>query len=182
MNFFLLGLLIIYGVERICETFWKRPTIKGRVIAPYTLYLLVAAHGTIFLVVLYEGIAKDTVSSFTSSAMGIFTVTIAGMVRCYSIRTLGLYHSIQIEIRENHPVITRGPYRFIRNPYYLSNAIEVAGFPLIVDSLTGTALCVLLYWPCLYLRIILEERALMEAIQAPFANYMYRVPRLVPAF
>ena len=51
-----------------------------------------------------------------------------------------------------------------------------------VNSLAGATLGLLLYWPCLYLRMVLEERALLEAMRAPFSEYMSRVPRVVPTF
>jgi protein-S-isoprenylcysteine O-methyltransferase Ste14 len=185
MKLFLLGLLLIYGVERVFETFWKRNRIEGHVIAPYTLYLLVMAHFSVFLVALYEGATKDAMPTFSSYiiiVVGCLCVAIATRVRISSIQTLGVYHSVQIEIRKNHELIMRGPYHFVRNPYYLSNAIEVIGFPLIVNSLIGATLGLLLYWPCLYLRMVLEERALLEAMRVPFSEYMSRVPRVVPTF
>jgi protein-S-isoprenylcysteine O-methyltransferase Ste14 len=175
-----MGALLIYGVERTLETFWKRKTIPGLVIAPYTLYLLIVAHVMIFLVALHDGMKQNLLTLSTANVVGLSLVAIATMGRLYSIRALAGYHSIQIEIRKNHPLINQGPYRLIRNPYYLSNAVEVVGFPLIVNSLVGATLGVLLYWPCLYLRIVLEERALLQEIKTPFAEYMLRVPRFVP--
>lgn len=181
MQFLLLGALFTYGVERAIETFWKWNTIKGRVIAPYTLYLLVAAHFSVFVVSLYDGAMLGAAAAFSLlSVVGLLLVVIAAIGRFASIQTLGAYHSVQIEIRKNHRLITNGPYRFVRHPYYVSNAIEIVGFPLIVNSLVGATLGVLIYWPCLYLRTLLEERALLEAIRAPFAEYMRQVPRFIP--
>jgi protein-S-isoprenylcysteine O-methyltransferase Ste14 len=181
MKIFLLGALVIYGVARVIETFRKRNKIHGRVIAPYTLHLLVVAHATVFAVTFYDGMGKEIVTPFVANTLlGFLLVTIATIGRFYSVKALGAYHSIQIEVRKNHPIITQGLYRFLRNPYYVSNAIEVVGFPLIVNSAIGSALAILLYWPCLYLRILLEERALLDAAKAPFSEYMRRVPRLLP--
>lgn len=181
MKFVLLAALLIYGLARVLETFRKRNTIPGRVIAPYTLYLLVVAHVTVFAVTFYDGMGKNVVTPFTTTIMlGFLLVAIATIGRSYSIKALGAYHSIHIEVRKNHPIIRQGLYRFTRNPYYVSNAIEVVSFPLIVNSISGTALAIILYWPCLYLRLVLEERALLAAAKVPFCEYMRRVPRFVP--
>lgn len=181
MQLILLGALLTYGVERGVETFWKWNTIEGRVIAPYTLYLLVGVHFSVFVVSLYDGAMRGAASAFSAlNVAGILLVVIAAIGRFCSIQALGAYHSIQIEIRKNHRLITSGPYRFVRHPYYLCNAIEILGFPLIVNSLVGAALGALIYWPCLYLRTILEERALLKAMRAPFAEYMRQVPRFIP--
>ena len=171
--------LFTYGGARLLETFKKRDKKPGRIVASYTLYLLVGAHGVVFLVALLD-MTNIRAWLTATNFVGLIMVMTATVGRFYSIKALGAYHSIQIEIRENHPVISRGPYFFIRNPYYLSNAIEVVGFPLMVSSFFGAVVAVLLYWPCLYLRVVLEERALLEAIKAPFSDYMHQVPRFVP--
>jgi methyltransferase len=179
MSNFFLGVLLTYGIARLVETFKKRDKSPGHIVAPYTLYLLIAAHCAVLLVALHD--VRNAPTRFgVTNLVGIAMVVIAALGRFYSIKTLGVYHSIQIEIRPNHPVISHGPYYFIRNPYYLSNAIEVVGFPLMVSSFLGAAVAVLIYWPCLYLRIVLEERALLDAIKEPFSDYMRRVPRIIP--
>lgn len=181
MQLALLLALVIYGGARIFDTFRKRRTIAGRVVAAYTLYLLVAGHVTVFAASFYDATTKDLDDpNIPRLVAGVFLVAVATICRLYSVRVLGPYHSIQIEIRDYHPIISRGPYGFVRNPYYISSAVEVAAFPLIVDSTLGVALAIGLYWPCLYLRIAVEERALLEAVKTPFAEYMRRVPRFVP--
>lgn len=181
MQLALLLVLVAYGGARIFDTFRKRQTIAGRIVAPYTLHLLVAAHATVFVTAFYDGVTKDPgFPHIPRTLAGVSLVALATICRLSSVRALGPYHSIQIEIRDHHPIISRGPYGFVRNPYYVSSAVEVAGFPLIVDSNIGIVLAVLLYWPCVYLRIALEERALLEAVRVPFVEYMRRVPRFVP--
>ena len=173
------GMLLTYGVARLVETFRTRDKSQGQVVVAYTLYLLVADHLAVFLVVWHE--VETLAPRLTATNfIGLIMVVAAAIGRFYSVKTLGVYHSIQIEIRRDHPVISDGPYFFFSNPYYLSNAVEVVGFPLMVNSFLGAAVAILLYWPCLYLRVVLEERALLKAIKAPFAEYMHRVPRFVP--
>ncbi|MGE5218265.1 MAG: methyltransferase family protein [Chloroflexota bacterium] len=161
------------------ETFRKRDKVQGEVVAAYTLYLLVGAHCAVFLAAWHEvGVLPPRFTAM--NCIAIIVVVAAAIGRFYSVKTLGVYHSIHIEIRRDHPLISDGPYFFVRNPYYLSNAVEVVGFPLMVNSFLGAGVAMLLYWPCLYLRVVLEERALLEAIKAPFADYMRRVPRFFP--
>ena len=180
MRNLLIGALLTYGFARLVETFKKRIKVQGRVMAPYTLHLLVAGHVVVFLVALHDvwNLPRQLAAT---NFVGLAMVAIAAIGRFNSIKALGAYHSIQIEIRQNHPVIAHGPYFLIRNPYYLSNAIEVVGFPFMVGSFFGAVVAVLVYWPCLYLRIVLEEHALLEAIKTPFSDYMRRVPRFWPS-
>lgn len=180
MRIFLLAGLLTYATARLIETFRKRGKVKGRVIAPYTLHFLVIGHVVVFLLALHD-VLNRPVQFTIINVVGILLVAIAAIARFYSVKTLGVYHSIQIEIRQNHPVISNGPYWFSRNPYYLSNAIEVVGFPVAVNSLLGATVALLIYWPCLYLRLVLEERALLEASEVAFSQYMRRVPRFIPS-
>jgi protein-S-isoprenylcysteine O-methyltransferase Ste14 len=176
--FFLLGLLL-YGGGRLIEAFRQPEKLEGRVIAGYTLYLLVIGHTIVFFLPSHH-VLNDALGVTMINLAGIFFVLLAVIGRGYSIRTLGQYHSIQIEIRYNHSLISSGPYHFIRNPYYLSNAVEVIGVPLAVGSVLAAAVALLIYWPCLYLRIIVEERALLKGLGRTFAEYTRRVPRLFP--
>lgn len=104
--------------------------------------------------------------------------SIAG--RNWAIKTLGLYHSIHIEIRANHEFIQSGPYRFVRNPYYLSNVIEAVGLPLAANAWFAILLSIFLYIPLLILRMILEERGLEKKFKSSFIDYKERVPRIFP--
>jgi len=185
MKGFLLSVLLLYGVERIFETFRMRKMISGEIVAGYTLYLLVGCHAAVFFATLRdcahwgEGQNQNLGWQFY---LGVLLIIAATLGRNWSINTLGPYHSIQIEIRRNHPLITIGPYRYSRNPYYLSNGIEIIGLPLIVNSGTGVALAIILYWPALWLRIVLEEDALQEAIRESYSDYKIKTPRLIPRF
>lgn len=181
MQFLILGALLLYVIERILETFWRRHPIQGTIVASYTLYLLVAAHSLVFIATIYEWMNwNDNVYSRGQFVIGLFVIVLALLGRAWSIQTLGPYHSIHIEIRVPHPLITFGPYRFVRNPYYLSNALEIVGLPLLAGSSFGVILALILYWPALWLRMVSEESALQEAIRSPFFEYKLRVPRLLP--
>ncbi len=185
MNIFLLSVLLLYGVERVFETFRMREKISGEIVAGYTLYLLVGCHAAVFVATLCDcahwgdGQNQNLGWQFY---LGVLLIVAAALGRHWSIKTLGPYHSIQIEIRRNQPLITMGPYRYSRNPYYLSNGFEIIGLPLIANSGTGVALAVTLYWPALWLRIVLEEKALQEAIRESFSGYKIKTPRLIPRF
>lgn len=173
--------LVFYGIERILETFWKRKKIQGEIIASYTLHLLVGTSILIYLVILWEwaGLENRQVSWWITLGGVLMVLTsIAG--RNWAIKTLGLYHSIHIEIRANHELFQSGPYRFVRNPYYLCNVIEAVGLPLAANAWFAILLSIFLYIPLLILRMILEERALEKKFKSSFIDYKEQVPRIFP--
>lgn len=173
--------LVIYGVERVLETFWKREKIQGQILAPYTLPLLVSAHVLLYLVILWDWIGREAREvSMWVSLVGCLMVVLSGAARNWAVTTLGLYHSIHIEIREHHELIQSGPYRLVRNPYYFGNIIEVLGLPLVANVWSGIFVSIFLYLPLLGLRIIMEEKALEQKFSTSFASYKREVPRIIP--
>lgn len=173
--------LVVYGIERILETFWKRKKIQGEIRASYTLPLLVGTCILIYLVTFWELVSKENRQItwwITMAGVVMVLASIAG--RNWAIKTLGLYHSIHIEIRDNHELIRSGPYNFVRNPYYLSIVIESVGLPLAANARLGLLLSLFCYIPLVILRMVLEERALESKFKDQFVAYKRQVPRILP--
>jgi protein-S-isoprenylcysteine O-methyltransferase Ste14 len=181
MEEFVFWFIVFYGLERLVETFWKRKKIHGHITAHYTLHLLVSTHIIVFIVALYECSERQFQNaSVLEFILGLALVGMAIVCRNWSIITLGPYHSIHIEMREEHPLITSGPYRYIRNPYYVSNAAELMGFPIVAHAQLALLFSLFLYMPSLLLRLLLEERALKAKFGALYSEYAARVPGLFP--
>jgi protein-S-isoprenylcysteine O-methyltransferase Ste14 len=143
--------------------------------------LLIVCHAAVFVATLRDcALWNQSPNASWQFYVGVLLLIAATLGRNWSIQTLGSYHSIQIEIRSNHPLITDGPYRYSRNPYYLSNAVEIVCLPLMGSSALGVALAIVLYWPALGLRIALEEDALQQAMKESFSDYKLKTPRLIP--
>jgi methyltransferase len=112
--------------------------------------------------------------------LGLALVLSAMACRNWSIATLGPYHSIHIEVRKEHPLITSGPYHYVRNPYYASSALEPVGLPIVAHAQLPLLFSLLIYMPSLLLRLLLEERALKAKFRESYCCYVSRVPSLFP--
>ena len=84
-------------------------------------------------------------------------------------------------------LVTAGPYAYVRNPLYLGNFITALGFLLVAVGGIGwglrlalLALILVTYVTVYGLIIPLEEAYLLKTFGAPYADYMRRVPRLLP--
>ena len=161
------------------ETFGRRPKLRGKIIARYSLPLILITYVSFYLTLLWDWFTTEQVSVL-SVAVGTTFVIASIIGRNWSIKTLGIYHSIHIEIRDHHNLIQSGPYRFVRNPYYLSNIVEAVGLLLIVNSSRAWIIAALVYLPVLIHRLAIEQLALENKFKANFAKYRAQVPLLIP--
>jgi hypothetical protein len=77
-------------------------------------------------------------------------------------------------------VTTSGPYRFVRNPFYLATLVVDAGLCVVIAD-PWVAAAYLPIWFVVHLVTIRgEERGLTELFGESYTDYRARVPRLVP--
>ena len=83
-------------------------------------------------------------------------------------------------LRQNRVVATIGPYRFVRHPFYLANAL--IDFALAVMAGWLPLVIVLpVWWLAIYIPVIRgEERFLSEKFPDEYPGYRRRVPCLIP--
>ncbi len=87
---------------------------------------------------------------------GLVLVTVAAVFSVVCLPTLGKRFGVRPALRG---LVTRGPYRLVRHPLYLSYVIAAIGFNLQMWNL-ATLLLVLLGWVAMVYRIVAEERIL----------------------
>jgi protein-S-isoprenylcysteine O-methyltransferase Ste14 len=101
-------------------------------------------------------------------------------LRFWSFHALGRYFTSTVQTSADQPVITGGPYRFVRHPSYAAVLLMVMGVGLFLGSwwsfawLTASVLCGLLF------RIRVEERALLLQLGDRYDTYATGHKRLVP--
>jgi protein-S-isoprenylcysteine O-methyltransferase Ste14 len=144
--------------------------------------LLACTAGGIVWLGLAPRVAPAAAIQPSSAAFAIgLTMFLAGFVmRRWSEMTLGRYFTFTVMTSTNQPVITSGPYRFVRHPGYTGVLLVVIGAGLVNGNwagLAGWTLLVLL--PLLY-RIHVEENALLVALGDRYREYAAHHKRLLP--
>lgn len=101
-------------------------------------------------------------------------------LRAWTLATLGCRWHVRLVRRDDQPVVTHGPYRFIRHPNYLVVVLELAAVPVMLGAY-GTALVAsaangLVLWR----RIVAEEAYLftVPAYRAAFGHKKRLLPGL----
>ena len=110
--------------------------------------------------------------------LGYMTATAGLMITRYSVRSLGPYWSVRIEVKRGHEILVKGPYRFSRHPYYLATLLELGGLCLILNSFWTLLYLSVAHIPILVARIQSEERVLIASLGERYLAYRNRVPIL----
>jgi protein-S-isoprenylcysteine O-methyltransferase Ste14 len=83
-------------------------------------------------------------------------------------------------LRQNRAVATSGPYRFVRHPFYLANALIDLSLVLMAGA-WPLVIALPFWWLAIYIPVIGgEERYLIETFPAEYPTYKRQVPCLIP--
>lgn len=101
-------------------------------------------------------------------------------LRVWSFRTLGHYFTFVVMTSADQPVITNGPYRFLRHPSYLGIMLILTGISLTYGNWLSVAAIVLFSLIGFLNRIRVEEAALAATLGARYTTYASGRKRLIP--
>lgn len=172
---------LVMSIQRIWETFFKTRKTPGTIINKWSLDILISIHVIIISISIIEYFYMPKSINYIISIVGFFLYFLALLGRHWSSKALGEFHSPHVEIRDNHVLISNGPYKYFRHPYYLSVILEFIGFPLIPNSYIALAVSLFLYIPLLYIfRVFLEEKAMIKKFGPQYIKYINKTIGLYP--
>ncbi len=110
---------------------------------------------------------------------GVFIGVVTGALLVWTFRTLGNNITDTVVTRRDHRLVTTGPYRFVRHPFYVSSALGFVANSLATANwfigLTGALATTLLV-----LRTPTEEAHLVRRFGDDYLQYMRKTGRFVP--
>jgi protein-S-isoprenylcysteine O-methyltransferase Ste14 len=125
------------------------------------------------------GIAVAASMPARSAPEGVVVMALGVVVRVWAVVALGGAFRTTVEVDADQPVVTAGPYRWIRHPAYVGLLLVVAGFGL-TRSWLAFAVGVLLPLPAIVWRIRVEETELVRVLGDRYRRYQARTARLIP--
>ena len=93
--------------------------------------------------------------------------------------TLGKEWSPQLQLRQEHRLVTAGPYARIRHPIYTATMSIGVSFALVTANWVFVSLAVITII-MLVARVPREERMMIEAFGKEYQEYMRRTGRFFP--
>jgi len=113
------------------------------------------------------------------AAVGLALVIAGVALHGWARRTLGPMWSGVVQVRAQHVLVERGPYRLVRHPIYSAGLLLAAGTFLAHPSV-ATACLAGGFSVGVLVKARLEERALRSVLGRDYDAYAARVPAFVP--
>ncbi len=109
-------------------------------------------------------------------------VLMAGVIGLFiaSSRAMGRNWAIVARTREDHQLVTWGPFAVVRNPIYVALFVWILVMALALGHWRGLILGIPLYWLGTWMRVRREEKLLRAQFGAAYDAYAARVKRFVP--
>jgi protein-S-isoprenylcysteine O-methyltransferase Ste14 len=101
-------------------------------------------------------------------------------LRLWSFITLGRYFTFNVMTSASQPVITTGPYRFVRHPSYLGIMLALIGIGATYGNWLSLGALVLFPLIGFVYRIHVEEAALSTTLGSAYTTYASGRKRLIP--
>jgi protein-S-isoprenylcysteine O-methyltransferase Ste14 len=111
--------------------------------------------------------------------LGVGIAVIGGALFVWTFRNLGKNLTDTVVTRREHTLVTTGPYRWVRHPFYVAAALSMLGNSLAAANwflLGGGAVVFIL----LAIRTPIEEAQLLARFGGAYEAYMHRTHRFLP--
>ena len=183
----ILGSLVFFPVAayyRIRSQSTREPLDRWQE-GPFILFTLRPA-GVVYMVGLIAYMIEPSWMAWSSMPLpqwlrwaGVCVGAIAGSLLVWTLRNLGKNLTDTVVTRREHTLVTRGPYRWVRHPFYDAVALSV-----VANSLAAANWFLLLTGGLLFMLMVVrtptEEEKLRSRFGDPYRAYIERTGRFLP--
>ena len=158
------ALVVVLGsmlVElRVSQRNEREFRLQGAVDAPDPVYAVMRwAYPGAFMAMAFEGGLSDAPFGWQTPT-GIVVFVLAKALKVWAIRSLGTRWTYRVLVHPGAPLVTTGPYAFLRHPNYVGVVGELVGMARLIHATVSGPLTTLFFMELLRRRIAAEERAL----------------------
>jgi len=112
--------------------------------------------------------------------IGVSCIVAGSILRRYCWRLLGASFTGDVRARPDQPIVTTGPYAFVRHPSYTAGILMNTGIGLALGSWASTAVLAAAAIAVYAYRIAVEERTLLAVVGEPYRQFISTRRRLIP--
>lgn len=133
---------------------------EGAIEPPHDVYrAMQMAYPACFVALTAEALLRHG-AALAAAPAGAMVFGTAKLLKYWAIASLGPRWSFRVLVLPGRPLVTRGPYRYLRHPNYLAVIGELAGTALTLGAPAAGIVSVLGFGVLIARRIAVEERAL----------------------
>ena len=123
----------------------------------------------------WSAVALPTAARWT----GVALLAVVAVLLLWTLRSLGKNLTDTVVTRRAHTLVSHGPYRWVRHPFYGCIALMILAIAVTMANLFVLAAGVVVLL-LLVIRTGTEEEKLVERFGDDYRDYMRRTPRFVP--
>ena len=112
--------------------------------------------------------------------LGVALLVAGALLRRHCFRMLGTAFTGDVRASADQQVVTRGAYAFVRHPSYTAAIIMNTGMGIALGSWASILILVVASFVVYTYRMVVEERALLTEIGAPYEQFMRTRKRVIP--
>ncbi len=131
----------------------------------------------------FVGLQRWAALPFPSKWMLSIGTTLIGLgllVRWQAMLTLRRFFTSNVQILENHQLVDKGLYAYIRHPAYAGSLLSFLGLGLALNSWLSLLIIFVPIFLAFVRRMNIEEQALLQALGSTYQQYRQRTARLLP--
>lgn len=113
---------------------------------------------------------------------GVLVMVCGGCLWVWAVHNLGKNLTDTVITREVHTLVTSGPYRWIRHPFYTACVVGVIGTSFAMANWFLLLAGGIVWFAFLVPRTRIEERNLARRFGDDYQDYMNRTGRFIPSF
>jgi len=178
-----LAFLGLLAVLRVWELFrskrnWRHHRDYAEMSREALFPWMVALHASFFVLLPLELVLRGPQIGGPLTIAALSVTVLALFLRVWTLVTLGRSWNVRIVNAPDYPIVTSGPYRFVRHPNYLVVFLELLAIPLIAHLVFSALVLTVSNLVVLTIRIRNEEAVL--ARNPVWRETMAGKPRFLP--
>jgi protein-S-isoprenylcysteine O-methyltransferase Ste14 len=173
--------LVVWVLAELRQAVRRRPEASRVAVGDELVLRLSVAAGALVAVLAGAKVPGAAIRPTALAAwLGLVFLWCGVALRIWCFQTLGRYFTLTVRTSGDQPVISNGPYRYLRHPSYLGLLLAVTGIGFFIGNWLSLLALVTGATVGLVYRIRVEERALLHDLGDRYRDYAATRKRLIP--
>ncbi len=111
---------------------------------------------------------------------GLLVIVSGVVIRFVAVYILGKFFTVDLAIDNNHKLVKKGSYKYIRHPSYTGSLLSFLGLGLSLNNWLSLAVIFIPVLISFIYRINVEEKLLLQQKDLEYKDYKNQTKRLIP--